>query len=954
MRLLFSFGLCILLSSWAYSQPEFTDITEAAGIAAFEGSEGVSVGDFNNDGFEDFFVTVPFGENRLFKNMGDGTFLDVAASAGVALSENIQSRSAVWGDINNDGWLDLYVGNRNYQDYLFLNLGDETFEEISLSAGIFLTGNPVSVNMADLNNDGWLDIYVSNFMAHNATYLNNKNNTFTFFTFTSQALDTGLAMGTVLFDYDKDGDTDIYLVHDGFEPNFLYQNDGTGVFTEVSEEAGVNTASFGMGVDIGDINNDGWMDIHIANLGKNILLLNNGNESYTDISESANIEDVGMGWGTTFLDYDNDGLQDIYVANDYAFSPHPNLLYRNSGNLTFEKAEEGGPVTNEQNSYGVATIDCNMDGNLDLLVANKNPGYGIQVFENADRLNNWLGINLIGTMSNRNGIGAKLTMVDSLGTIHYRELVAGQSWSSQNSRFLNFGMGEVTGIQEFNIHWPSGLVQEVTIPELNSYYTIIEGGAIEAGIVYPVPITTTVSTIPPSCNGVADGSVLLQPSGGTPDYTYNWDHPQASGNNPTNLSAGTYCVTITDANGMTFSTCVELPAANEVIISTLTVIDVSCHGNQDGMAAVYAYGGNAPYTYTWSNEATTPNIEELGPGTYIVTATDANGCTSTGTSVTITQPDSLIMDLNSTPEINNNADGTASASLNGGTPDYSYEWSTIPVQTTSTAVGLTQGFYALTVTDARGCEITDSVLVDQTQVVTLAAPDGICLDAGIQTELSGGEPHGGIYSGEGVTDDGNGQTYTFDPASAGLGPHIIHYTFGNEMATGEIEVFPSPVVSLTFPDTIFYDGEMLPSNIGGGLPEGGIYSDLNNQVFDDGNGMTFGFDTLALGENTLFYTFTDENGCSGIAEHIFNVVLLTKQDNPLWADIEIFPNPTSGQIELSGIPVDKIQVLNPYGKIIRKYLHPESSIDLTLLPNGVYFLKITSGKYIFFKQFIKQ
>ncbi|MCB9081434.1 MAG: VCBS repeat-containing protein [Lewinellaceae bacterium] len=145
-----------------------------------------------------------------------------------------------------------------------------------------------------------------------------------------------------------------------------------------------------MGVDVSDFNNDGWMDIYIANLYANILLLNKGDGTFADISAAAGIDDPGMGWGVSLLDFDNDGWLDIYVANDYSFSPHPNVLYRNLGNLTFTPVEVNDPVANRQGSYGTASWDFNLDGNLDLGVTNRWDNNNFQLFQNADRLVNGL------------------------------------------------------------------------------------------------------------------------------------------------------------------------------------------------------------------------------------------------------------------------------------------------------------------------------------------------------------------------------------------------------------------------------------------------------------------------------------------------------------------------------------------------------------------------------------
>ncbi len=416
-----SYRFCLLslflavLTNWGISQPFFSDQTVALGIETGPGAESVAVGDFNNDGWEDIYVGFFNRKNQLWQNLAGQGFVEVGASANVSLTENANTRSALWGDLDNDGFLDLYVGNKNSPDKLFRNNGDGTFSDISMAAGIFQIGHPQSVNMADVDGDGWLDIYVSNFSQQNILYHNNGDLTFTNQTLLAAVGDLAAAMGSIFFDYDKDGDVDLYLVHDQFSPNLLYQNDGAGYFTEVGAAAGVNTSSFGMGVDIGDINNDGWLDIYVTNLYPNFLLLNNTDGTFTNIFETAGVDDSGMGWGTSFLDFNKDGLLDIYAANDYAFSPFRNVLFQNNGDLTFAKAQEGEAICNEYASYGTAAVDYNLDGNIDLLIANRDEGQGLQVFENAEYEQAWIGLKLIGVESNRQAVGARVELVDNQG-----------------------------------------------------------------------------------------------------------------------------------------------------------------------------------------------------------------------------------------------------------------------------------------------------------------------------------------------------------------------------------------------------------------------------------------------------------------------------------------------------------------------------------------------------------
>lgn len=485
------FLLQLLLSQFSFGQPgRFVDITEEAGFPRFGHGHGMAVGDYDNDGFEDLYVSVYTGKNRLCRNKGDGIFEEVAAELGLDIAS--KSKSAVWGDIDNDGYLDLYVANLNANDQLFRNLGDGTFDEITVSARISNIENPSAVNMADVNGDGFLDIYIANFGAENILYLNNQDLTFRDYTLAAGLSDTGSSMGAIFFDYEKDGDSDLYLVHDNIEPNFLFQNDGTGHFVEISAAAQVNTRGYGMGVDVADVNQDGYADIYITNLFKNVLLLNQGDGTFEDISDRAGVEDFGMGWGTHFTDVDNDGWLDIYVANDSEFSPYPNVLYRNIGDATFEKIEMAGPISSTQQSFASVGFDYNLDGNMDLALANIGETDYCQLFQNKEAGGNWIGIKLIANNGNKMAVGAKIEIVDELGALHYRELTVGSGWASQSSSILHLGFGEAESVQEVKIEWPSGSSQLIEGLDLNQYWTLEEGETPKLGLVGK-PLLTAIS-----------------------------------------------------------------------------------------------------------------------------------------------------------------------------------------------------------------------------------------------------------------------------------------------------------------------------------------------------------------------------------------------------------------------------------------------------------------------------
>lgn len=458
------------------AQAVFEDMTQVLGLANTGRNSGIAVGDYNNDDLDDIYVSQSFnGTNLLYQAQADGSFLEVAAQAGVAHSGT--TNLSLWGDIDNDGDLDLFLGNRMEPNKLYLNLGNGTFADISVAAGINQLRITKAAMFGDIDQDGFIDLYVANLSAQNELYRNNGDLTFTDITFQSGATDTQIAMGALFFDYDNDGDLDIYLTHDANQANILYQNDGTGHFTNVAAAANANYAGQGMGVDFGDVNNDGHLDIYITNLYDNTLLVNNGNGTFSNLSQYAGVNDLGMGWGTLWFDYDNDGWQDIYMVNDSHFAPFPNILYKNNGDLTFRIVSDSTVLSSMSGGYGVAYLDHDMDGWLDLYLANNgNSGNDSNEFfrnQNQTPDHHWIKVKTIGTISNKAGIGTRVTLVVGDHT-YVDEVCAGSGYSSQNSLTLHFGLGAATLIERMTIRWPSGIEEVFENLPVDQLYKVVE------------------------------------------------------------------------------------------------------------------------------------------------------------------------------------------------------------------------------------------------------------------------------------------------------------------------------------------------------------------------------------------------------------------------------------------------------------------------------------------------
>ncbi|HSF41460.1 MAG TPA: CRTAC1 family protein [Thermoanaerobaculia bacterium] len=451
-------------------EPRFVDVTEAAGIRATGYGMGAAVGDFDNDGRPDLYLT-NFGGNQLWKNQGDGTFKDVTRAA--SADDPRWSVSATFADFDRDGWLDLYVVNyvvfaveRNVRcfaassrpDYcgpssfppvparLLRNRGDGTFEDVSLRSGIGRKAGPgLGVVAADLDGDGWQDFYVANDGTANFLWLNQKDGTFK-----EGALLAGVAvnaaglpeasMGVTAGDLDGDGDDDLFLTHLTGETNTLYVNQGGGLFEDRSAASGLAAPSLPF-----------------------------------------------TAFGTRFLDYDNDGWLDLVTANgavrileDKARQGDPfpfaqrGQLFRNLGNGRFtEVGEEAGePLRKEMVGRGAAFGDVDNDGDVDVLMVDGNGPARLLVNRIGSR-KPWIGLRLMG--AKRDLLGARVTVFRKGAPALVRRASTDGSYASANDPRLTIGLGEAPQVERLSIAWPDGSTETFSPPPLNTYTTLLQG-----------------------------------------------------------------------------------------------------------------------------------------------------------------------------------------------------------------------------------------------------------------------------------------------------------------------------------------------------------------------------------------------------------------------------------------------------------------------------------------------
>ncbi len=522
---MFSLSLFVISCVPCNAQNAFVDITESAGInhqfevygGMFGG--GICVFDFDEDGFEDLFITGGMSDNRLYHNNGDGTFTNKYQGSGLEILSNYVTQGAVGADVNLDGTVDLFITTNTTKDtaqkiprainLLMLNNGNGTFTDATTQYKLdqmysFSTG----ANFGDFNADGYPDLYVGNYFKDHQGPLNEISDaTIVSSTTTSKGYlllnqkgkyfkdvyseyglkHKGFGFGGVFTDYDKDGDQDLFVNHDfGYKrtPNLLLENQyPKNKFEDVGESLDMDLAINSMGTGVGDYNGDGFLDYFFTDIRLNHLMVNQGpGKPFIDKAKELNMIFFAISWGVNFADFDQDGDLDLFVVNgdlNPNCVPMVNLYFENEQNKFKEIASEVG-----LNDYGIGrgsvTFDLENDGDMDILMVNQKPVSNFPVatitrlYRNDFNSGNWIKIRLKGQLAESHGLGSRIEIVSNNNRMIREIDGGGSSHLSQNSTIAHFGLNKASIIDSVLVYWTGGKKQSLTNVQSNQLLIIEE------------------------------------------------------------------------------------------------------------------------------------------------------------------------------------------------------------------------------------------------------------------------------------------------------------------------------------------------------------------------------------------------------------------------------------------------------------------------------------------------
>ncbi|NPD85471.1 T9SS type A sorting domain-containing protein [Lentimicrobium sp. L6] len=480
---------------------QFSKVITGEIVNTPSGSRSCNFIDINNDDFQDILITngKTGGENNMIYINNNGESFSLMES--VITNDGTPSDGASCADYDNDGNTDVFIVNwYNMNNLLYKNMGEGVFNKID--TGLIATngGYSETASWGDADNDGFVDLYITNSAGNKANTLFRNTGTgfFEEVVNISPTTDSYYSRSVNWIDYDNDGDQDLFVSNESNQKNNLYRNDGNFQFTKLTDISITSDNYTSISSSWGDYDNDGDYDLFISNYQQNNQLFKNeGNDIFTEVSGPWDTEE-DCSFSSSFGDYDNDGDLDLFVTNGYCSNDLQNHLYRNDGDDGFIKVTDELPATDLGNSYGCAWGDYDNNGFLDLVVANwQDETQNNYLYKNEGNQNNWIKINLTGLITNQSAIGVKVrckAQIDGNSIWQTREVSSQSGYCSQNSLVVHFGLKDAIVIDSLQIQWTSGMIQNFTNLAPNDLIHITEDINTGVGVhtkkisIYPNPI----------------------------------------------------------------------------------------------------------------------------------------------------------------------------------------------------------------------------------------------------------------------------------------------------------------------------------------------------------------------------------------------------------------------------------------------------------------------------------
>ncbi|WP_306644027.1 FG-GAP-like repeat-containing protein [Sanyastnella coralliicola] len=720
---------------------------------------GISLYDINGDGYDDLTTSTDGNGTHIYLWNNDSfELLTVLPISGDA-------KAVIWSDVDNDGDADLLVTQRFGFEQLWIQDNLEFTDEAS-DRGVPQETDADTYGAAagDYDLDGDLDIYICNYDwgvgSHNWLLRNDGTGHFE-----EVSIELGVDNGVVPSfmpswgDFNNDGWPDLYVINDKSPSNTMYLNNGDGSFSDVSESSGTDIVIDCMSNTVADYDNDGDLDIYMTNdFNGNRLLQNNGDMTFTDVTETTGTAVGRFCWGAAFFDYDCDGDQDLHVSTEDAMFNHQNIFMRQNEVGSFSESNNLFNPLSLFQAYAIATGDIDRDGFPEIAITSRTPN-NVSFYKNSGANNYWIAVSLEATVSNPEAIGSWVTVTNDSGS-QYKYTQAGSGYLGQNSSNCLFGFGANGSDVTIEVNWPSGWTDTVNA-NMNDYNAIVEGSSYEvilanqeeificpgdslildAGeyeeylwsnghneryLTIYEPTNISVQVLTPygffansdelTISAAPEAEILMEAQDVTcfeeSDGAFLWESDQVNlilfdgsfvNSNVEGLSEGFYEMTLYDNYNCLTDTNITISSPLQLTPS-FTIVEPLCFGDDNGWIEGECTGGVGEITQDPANAT----LNNLVAGSYLITHTDENGC-EIDSLVVISEPEELVVSIDVT-DATEDALGSALANVTGGTPDYTYIWSSGGDE--NFEENLEEGNYVLTIVDGNGCLLNTPFSID--------------------------------------------------------------------------------------------------------------------------------------------------------------------------------------------------------------------------------------------------